>query len=184
MFGFTAGTRRGPSPAATHRSTHNSRSSPFLQTRCLFITSPLHKSYTIAYAAKKTHWVQSEQNRGALPRFTADQLRVRIPPEYTHERLIDGYLLIAWGSSSVCDFQELFWLENTASSFWTQSGPSSQWFRGQPALNKDFFLLEMSPVFSLNVTPRFCSKISELYRKHLGRIGIVGQLVTINTSSY
>ncbi len=37
MFGFTEGTRRGPSPAVTHRSTRNSRSSPFLQTRYLFI---------------------------------------------------------------------------------------------------------------------------------------------------
>ncbi len=37
VFGFTEGTRRGPSPAVTHRSTRNSRSSPFLQTRYLFI---------------------------------------------------------------------------------------------------------------------------------------------------
>ncbi len=138
VFGFTEGTCRGPSPAAPHHSTHNSRSSPFLQTRYLFITSPLHKSYTLTYAVKRP--TESSQNRTEKVFFTVVQRRVLL--EYTHERLIDGSLLIACGSSSVCDFQELFWLENAAGGFWTQ-----QRFWGQPGLNTNLSSLSVTNVF-------------------------------------
>lgn len=64
---------------------------------------------------------------------------------------LDVSLLSVWGlhvcltpvstSDGVCDFQELFWIENPADGFWTRFGLSSQRFKGQPSLNKSSVFL-------------------------------------------